>query len=254
MLRRTLITAGVTIAGLAGLAWWQRNPIARWALTQRDNKDLVLTNANKDANICLLTPQQIEGPFFVPAPTRRDIREDRRGLHLQLSLQIVQANGCTPITDAVVEIWHCDAAGRYSAYPENLSRSPVETLRFLGGPGGHVKPVNEKRYLRGAQATNQRGIATFETILPGWYEPRVPHIHAKVFRQGRSYLTTQLYFPSELTRAIYAQHPDYAPHGACPYTHQNDAVLGNYPQAQTLLLNPLAQAEKLSADCVLAIA
>ena len=258
MQRRTLLGIGAGIVGIGGLTYWQRNNLVRSALTGRSNDGLQLTAQNLDSNMCLLTPEQAEGPFFINAPVRHDIREDRTGARLNLNIKVVRADGCAPVPGAIAEIWHCDAAGRYSAYPENLSRSPFETMMFLGDVDGHVEPTNEKRYLRGAQAADAAGDISFTTIVPGWYEPRVPHIHVKVFVDGRSYLTTQLYFPDSLTEPLYTEHPDYAPYGRSPYTHANDTVLGAYLDAQSLLLQPApkqdADGPGYRADCLLAIA
>jgi len=54
------------------------------------------------------------------------------------------------VENAIVDIWHCDAGGVYSG--------------FESGEG--------ERFLRGAQSTNEDGIARFTTIYPGWYQGR----------------------------------------------------------------------------------
>ena len=221
MKRRHLLTAAAGVLGAAGLAAWQRNELTRWLLTRRSNDTITFSS---ETATCRLLPEQTEGPFFIGAPLRSDIREDRSGLPLTLDLQVVQADGCTPVAGAMVEIWHCDAAGRYSGYREDLTRHPFDTMVSIGPGAERVPPANEKRYLRGAQTSDDEGMVRFQTIFPGWYEPRATHIHIKVFEQQQSYLTTQLYFPEELVQEIYRTHPDYAPHGACPYNHGNDLV------------------------------
>jgi protocatechuate 3,4-dioxygenase beta subunit len=255
MRRRNLIVlGGAAVIGAGATAWWKRNEVARWALTRTDNQDVRLSDApDLDQANCLLTPEQTEGPFFIRAPVRADIREDRAGLPLLLRVQVVEADGCTPVPDAVVEIWHCDAAGRYSGYPEHLSRRPLDTLLFVRGAEAQVPPTNEKTYLRGAQVSDARGLLAFQTIFPGWYEPRVTHIHVKVFRQGRSYLTTQLYFPDEFVRDLYSTHADYVAHGTSPYHHGNDAVLGQYPDGTGLLIRPRRAAGGLEASARLGL-
>lgn len=255
MKRRNLLIGGAGIAGAGVLIGWQRNELARFMLTRGDNKNLRISAAGAadTSGVCQLTPEQAEGPFFVAAPLRRDVREDRSGLQLDLSMHVVSMDSCQGIAGAVVEIWHCDAAGRYSGYPEHLSRRPLDTLLFLDGPDGHVETTNSKMYLRGAQVSDATGLVQFRTILPGWYEPRVPHIHVKVFQENRSYLTTQLYFPEPLTTEIYGQHPDYKPHGLSPYNFDNDGVLRAYPNAESLMLQPIAAGGSLQAECVLGI-
>ena len=118
---------------------------------------------------------------------------------------------------------------------------------------GHVAPVNGKTFLRGAQVSDQSGMVNFQTIVPGWYEPRIPHIHVKVFNQDKSYLTTQLYFAEELTQEIYTSHTDYQAYGTSLYHQGNDTVLGGYPDADGLLLDVKGDQKGMSAICQLGI-
>lgn len=237
MKRRVWLGAGATVIAAGALGFLNRNSITRAVLTGRENEGVELT-AKGDTPTCVVTPEQVEGPFFLPGEDRRDITEDRAGEALSLELSVVDASTCQPVPGALVEVWHCDAAGRYSGYPEELARRPFDTLLFLGNPDGHVDRTNEKTYLRGAQRVNAAGWAMFETIVPGWYEPRVPHIHVKVFANGRGYPTTQLYFPRPFLDELYSAHAAYQPHGLSPYHEGNDLVLGGNPDAQGLLLRP----------------
>lgn len=253
--RRTFLWAGGGVLGAGVLVWWQRNAIARAALSRRVNADVRLSPApSPGEEVCVLTAEQDEGPFFVRAPVRRDIREDRAGLALTLRMQVVKADACRPVQGATVEVWHCDAAGGYSGYRADLARKPVDTMLYLGGLDTHVEPTDPGTFLRGAQATGPDGLVEFRTIFPGWYEPRVPHVHAKVFVEGSSYLTTQLYFPDDVARDIYARHPAYAPHGTPPYALRNDLILGRRPEADGLLLHPQRRGEEMVASCRLGIA
>ncbi len=254
--RRVLMGGAAGAIGVGALAWVYRNEIIRWRITSARNEEAVITDAlSADAELCRLTPAQDEGPYFVRAPVRRDIREDRTGIPFDLTLKIVQADGCTPVENALVEIWHCDNAGRYSAYPEDMSRSPYDTFRLVAtnAVDGHVPPFNDKTYLRGAQATDIDGLVAFKTILPGWYDPRVPHIHVKVFADEKSLLTTQLYFPDEFTDRVYTTHADYKPYGRCPYSALNDTVIGMYPDASGLMLRPQETQTGLAASALLGI-
>ncbi|MCB1683466.1 MAG: hypothetical protein R3E82_07100 [Pseudomonadales bacterium] len=64
--------AGAALLGLGSIAWWQRNETTRWALTRCRNEELQLTaSPDVDEDLCLLTPEQIEGPFFIPSSVRR---------------------------------------------------------------------------------------------------------------------------------------------------------------------------------------
>ena len=243
--------------GFWGLLGWQRNNLMQWLLLQNENKGVSLTASALDQNsICELTPEQISGPYYLKSPIRSDVREDRKGVPLDLSIRVVRGKDCQPVKDAQVEIWHCDAAGEYSGYAKDMGRRPFDTLFQIlraGGFNSHIEAENGNRFLHGAQVSAENGQVAFQTVFPGWYDPRVPHIHVKVLVEGQAYLTSQLYFPDELCQSIYTAHEDYKPHGACPYNHGNDLVLGDHPDAQGLLLNPQRSEKGLSAAAVLRI-
>ena len=174
MWKRRVVIGSAALVGAAGLAWSQRNNLLRQVISGTHNDALAMSEApgiQRDA--CILTPSQEEGPFFVRSPVRSDIREDRKGLRLDLELSVADlANDCAGIEGCVVEIWHCDNAGRYSAYPESISRAPWQTINLIrqrADDTGHVPPVNDKRYLRGAQLTDSGGKVSFTTIFPGCY-------------------------------------------------------------------------------------
>jgi len=72
---------------------------------------------------CVARPQQTEGPFFVDEDLdRSDIRADPRtgmikaGVPLRLAFAVSRIAGaaCLPLAGAQVDVWHCDAVGRYS--------------------------------------------------------------------------------------------------------------------------------------------
>jgi protocatechuate 3,4-dioxygenase beta subunit len=136
---------------------------------------------------CVLTPEQTEGPYYIPdEKLRRNITEGRPGTPLILRLAVVDASTCKPIKRAAVDIWHCDASGTYSG--------------FGRGSGNRT-------FMRGIQKTDASGIATFRTIYPGWYQGRTVHIHVKVHLRGNVVHTGQLYFPDSLTDTVYRRSP-----------------------------------------------
>ena len=61
-----------------------------------------------------------------------------------------------------MDIWHCNALGAYSD---------------VSDPGFDT---SGQQFLRGYQATDANGVATFSTIYPGWYSGRTVHIHFKI--------------------------------------------------------------------------
>ena len=149
---------------------------------------------------CVARPQQTEGPFFVDEDLERsDIRADPRtgaikaGVPLRLTFGVSRMAGasCSPLAGAQVDVWHCDAGGRYS------------DTRGRGGRSG-----GGERFLRGYQRTDSAGTARFLTIYPGWYGGRTAHVHFKIrvaADKARAYeFTSQLYFDDALSDRVYA--------------------------------------------------
>ena len=164
--------------------------------------------------VCTLTPEQIEGPFYLDqARIRGDISEGKPGVPLRMVLHVLDASAsCAPIPRAAVDVWQCDALGIYSGY-EGAAIAPR-----------HVDPVDDKTFLRGTQLADRAGGVRFRTIYPGWYLGRTPHVHLKV-RVGAKAATTQLYFPDEITNAVYARAP-YNRHPNRDTMNATDRFLG----------------------------
>jgi protocatechuate 3,4-dioxygenase beta subunit len=174
-----------------------------------------------DTASCELTPAETEGPYYFDVDSiRSDIREDRPGAPLRLALRVRDA-ACAPISNAVVDIWHCDAGGVYSGF-ESGAR---------GGGGGRS---DQKTYLRGAQVTNAEGVVEFRTIYPGWYPGRAVHIHFKVHLNRSTVLTSQLYFDERTTDAVYAKAP-YTSHTGRRTNNDDDRI---FDEKNTLPLTP----------------
>jgi protocatechuate 3,4-dioxygenase beta subunit len=191
------------------------------------------------AGLCSIMAEATEGPFyFDPKLERRDVSEGLPGLPLKLRLQVVDA-ACAPITGARVDIWHCDALGRYSGYPGQ-------------GDGGDIDTSGET-FLRGVQMTDAEGIATFETIYPGWYRGRTTHIHFKAFPDKGSVLTGQLYFPDEVSDEIYRTLSPYRDRGS-----SRDTTNGEDRIARAAGRSAIAETERdgqaLEAALVVAVA
>lgn len=167
---------------------------------------------------CTATPAQTEGPYYIDVDKiRSDIREDRQGTPLRVGVRVLDVDGCTPVKDAIFEIWHCDAGGLYSGFE-------AASTGAGGRPGGGGSgSTDTTRYLRGAQVTNAEGIAEITTIYPGWYQGRTVHIHAKVILSNRELLTTQLYFDDALTTAVYRAAP-YSSHAGARTLNTSDGI------------------------------
>ncbi|WP_446212712.1 hypothetical protein [Micromonospora sp. IBSANI012] len=249
---RRRIIAGIGSVGLAGLlAACGRDgggtvitstgaTVSPQATTAND-----LTSLFSGANTCVLTADTTQGPYYFDADKiRSDIREDRAGTRLRLAIRVQDSERCGPLKDAVVEIWHCDAAGLYSGAEAQSSgaggapggngapgSAPLAGAP-AGGPGGggpgggqaaDLTPTDDQRYLRGAQVTNADGIVEFTTVWPGWYRGRTVHIHAMVHVGDQRVLTTQLMFDEALNSRVFAAQP-YAAHTGRDTFNDNDSI------------------------------
>jgi protocatechuate 3,4-dioxygenase beta subunit len=145
--------------------------------------------------VCVLTPETVEGPFYLdPRLVRADIREDLPGVPLALNLRVVAVPSCAVLPRARLDVWHADAQGRYSGYPDQGDRG-VSTVGAT--------------FLRGTQFTDAEGRASFQTIYPGWYPGRTTHVHVKVILDGRTALTGQIYFPDAVNAVAQSRLPAY---------------------------------------------
>lgn len=168
---------------------------------------------------CVLTPEATAGPYFLEGDrVRRNVTEGKPGTKLILNLTVVDASTCKPIRGAAVDIWHCDALGVYS------------------GVAG--EPTEDERFCRGIQRTNARGVATFQTIYPGWYPGRTVHIHTRVFLGGNILHTGQLYFADVVTDAVYRRAPYRTRPNRDP-RNPGDSIYRNGGSRSTLKLRPV---------------
>lgn len=152
--------------------------------------------ASPEPGACLLTPQSIEGPFYLdPRLVRSNLAEGRPGVPLRLDLRTVEAGPCTPLRGARVDVWHADAQGLYSGYDGQGDRRRISTAG--------------QSFLRGTQVSDGAGAVAFETLYPGWYPGRATHVHFKVFVDSRTLVTGQMYFPDEINDAIYRTEAAY---------------------------------------------
>ncbi|KAI5842231.1 Intradiol ring-cleavage dioxygenase [Tricharina praecox] len=155
-----------------------------------------VTPPGNNTGACVLTPEVMVGPYYVKEELiRKDIRkgEGERGVPLLLDLQFVDFDTCEPVTNAMIDLWHCNTTGLYSGFASEKTT------------GEHFN--------RGLQPTDRRGIMHMITSFPGWYDMRATHIHAihiggKVDRKKRIYQgghvthIGQLFFPESLLTQI----------------------------------------------------
>ena len=145
-----------------------------------------LTTRGLFADELLRTPRLTEGPYYpdkLPLDTDNDllIINDKItpavGEITHLTGKVLSPSG-SPIRNATVEIWQCDAHQVYLHSGDSGSTSRDQDKNFQGF---------------GRFTTGSTGEYYFRTIKPVPYPGRpAPHIHVKVKRGGRELLTTQL--------------------------------------------------------------
>ncbi|HEX2679597.1 MAG TPA: intradiol ring-cleavage dioxygenase, partial [Polyangiales bacterium] len=158
---------------------------------------------------CTKIPAETGGPFpgdgtngpnvlTLDGVARRDITSSigtasgkAEGVPLTVKLNLLDLGSkCVGLGGYAVYIWHCDRAGNYSMYSAGA--------------------LNEN-YLRGVQETDDDGLVTFKTIMPGCYAGRWPHIHFEVYKDLKAassgvnaIATSQLALPKDICDETYA--------------------------------------------------
>ena len=151
---------------------------------------------------CVLTPEAGEGPYYIdPKLLRSDITSGQAGAPLELALQVVRAGDCATLANARVDVWHADAIGLYSGYAKQSGVGGIST-----------EPAVGKQYLRGTQLTDAQGNVQFRTIFPSWYGGRTPHVHFKVFLANKEVVASQIFFPDEINKEVFAEWQPYRQH------------------------------------------
>ena len=134
------------------------------------------------------TPAQSEGPFYpMRLPDDRDADLVRvtgsdaaaMGVVTHLAGRVLTRDG-RPVPGVLVEIWQCDANGRY--------RHPRERGASALDPGFQGY---------GQVLTDSSGAYRFRTIRPVAYPGRTPHVHFKLGTADGELLTTQMYVAGE---------------------------------------------------------
>jgi protocatechuate 3,4-dioxygenase beta subunit len=169
---------------------------------------------------CTLLSEKTAGPFPLDEQfDRRDITEGYPGHPLRLGLRVVDAS-CAPVPGAVVEIWHTDATGDYSAFADG---------------GGGKDEGKGTTFLRGSQTANDDGIVEFMSLYPGWYPGRAVHIHLRVHIGETTVLTSQLFFDDAYSAEIFTT-GEYESNGQPSTLTANDSIAGD-PEAEGSLLH-----------------
>jgi protocatechuate 3,4-dioxygenase beta subunit len=135
------------------------------------------------------TPPQTAGPFYprsFPADSDNDLVQitGRAGIATGTITYItgrVLDEADRGVSGAHVEIWQCDANGRYHYVDDGRSDRPLDE-NFQG---------------YGQTVTDAAGVYRFRTIRPVPYPGRTPHIHFAVSGPGFQRFVTQMYVAGE---------------------------------------------------------
>jgi len=164
--------------------------LPRGARTAHDHTTLA-DDSNRNAN-------GVANALVLSGIVRSDIRASvagatgvAQGIPLTIRLQLVNvATNCAPAAGAAVYLWHCTREGGYSMYSNGI--------------------VNEN-YLRGVQEADSQGVVTFQTVFPGCYDGRMPHVHFEVYpllarasSASNRVKTSQFTFPLATLNEAYA--------------------------------------------------
>ncbi len=169
---------------------------------------------------CALVATTTEGPCTTSSDlAREDISESWSGLPVRLALKVVDGS-CNPLAGATVKIWHTNLEGSYSGQTPN------------NGMCLKQQTYSSSDFFRGVQTTSASGEVFFDTCFPGWYRGRAVHIHFQVKSGGTSHRISQLFFPEDITRDIFANHEEYLSYGQPDTTFSNDNIISGISAAQ----------------------
>jgi protocatechuate 3,4-dioxygenase, alpha subunit len=136
------------------------------------------------------TPSQTIGPFFHQALLREGwnnlAARGAAGERATIEGRVIDGDGA-PVTDAMIEVWQANAAGRYD-HPEDVQER---------------KPLDPSFQGFGRVATGPDGRFRLHTIKPGPVAGagevlQAPHINVSIFARGLlKRLVTRIYFPGE---------------------------------------------------------
>jgi protocatechuate 3,4-dioxygenase beta subunit len=176
------------------------------------------TDTGAAAGTCTEVPQETAGPYPADGSSASNrsynvlalsgiVRSDIRysigsstpvgGVPLTLTITLTGTRtACAPLSGYAIYLWHCTQEGDYSVYTEGTIAA---------------------NYLRGVQATDAGGTATFTTVVPGCYAGRMPHMHLEIYPSlaaattaSNALKTTQLAFPTDVMGAIYNANAGYS--------------------------------------------
>src|SRR6185437_8836282 len=143
------------------------------------------------------TPSQTIGPFFHRALLHEGWNDlaagGAAGERVAIEGLVLDGDGA-PVSDAMIEVWQANAAGRYD-HPEDCEDKEKDRQE---------RPLDPKFHGFGRVATGPDGRFRLRTVKPGAVAsvdgaPQAPHINVSIFARGLlKRLVTRIYFPGEL--------------------------------------------------------
>ena len=151
-----------------------------------DYKSTVLRSPRKPLIMIPQTLSEITGPVYGHSDVQagevdltRQHAGEPQGERIVVKGRVLDEAG-RPIPNTLVEIWQCNAAGRYH-HPRDDSPAPIDPLF--------------RAY--GVSVADAEGRCRFRTVRPVPYPGRTPHLHLILSAADGRSLTTQLYVRGE---------------------------------------------------------
>ncbi|ERS95385.1 hypothetical protein HMPREF1624_08263 [Sporothrix schenckii ATCC 58251] len=201
----------------------KRNYISVSKIDHKSNKTVTAAtdpvSLFSDAGACILMPSVDQGPLYVKGEqVRKDITEGEAGIKLTLVVQVVDYKTCKAVPDAYVDIWSSNSTGVYVGVQGYPGMGDPKDASILKGTA-----------LRGIQLTDDHGVVSFDSVVPGHYAGRATHIHTIVYlgatkqpnntiTGGKAAHVGQLYFDQPLLTQV---------NKVQPYETNTMAILAN---------------------------
>lgn len=212
VLKMGVVGIGILLAGCGNETATSVPATANTATNPTATAGSAATNGNTTEACVGEIPQETAGPYpadgsnasrqslnalVLSGIVRQDIRTSlgtgnvAAGIPCTVELTLVNAkDNCTPLANHAIYLWHCNRDGNYSMYSQG---------------------VTDEDYLRGVQATDANGKATFTTIFPACYSGRWPHVHFEMYpsldkatTSANALHTSQLALPQDVCETVYA--------------------------------------------------
>ncbi|TVY85572.1 hypothetical protein LSUE1_G000094 [Lachnellula suecica] len=170
-------------------------------LTSTYTEGMALFSSNGSTS-CILTPEVTIGPYNIHGELiRSNITETQTGVPVHLEFQFIDYTTCEGVEDLMLDVWAANATGVYSGVQLTANEASLDTT-----------------FLRGLQATDSDGVASFDTIFPGHYAGRAIHQHVmshynytvlpnNTIVGGDTNHIGQLFFDDALREAVEATYP-----------------------------------------------